>query len=144
MLRPLLTIATLVGVTSAVIAQSDPIAERRNLMKAVGRVTQTGSQMVKGEIPFDSQKAQEVLRVYGEAASKTHTYFPETSKEGGGTTAAPKIWESQADFRARFDAWGADIKAAANATNDLDSFKTSFGGLVKACGTCHQAYRVKA
>lgn len=143
MLRPLLTIAALVGVTTAVIAQSDPIETRRNLMKAVGAQTRIGTQMVQGKEPFEAAKAKEILRVYGEAAEKVHQHFPETSKTGGGTTAAPTIWESQADFRARFDAWGAGIKKAAATTNDLESFKASFGELTKACGSCHQTYRIK-
>lgn len=134
--------ALAIGVTG-VLAQGDPIAARRDLMKKVGAATRTATQMVKGEAPFDLAKAKEVLAVYAEAADKTHTYFPETSKTGGETTASPKIWESQADFRAKFDAWAADIKKASANTRDLETFRTEFQGLSKACGSCHQAYRIK-
>ena len=89
MLRPLLTAATLVLMTTAVISQADPIATRRNMMKGVGAATRTGGQMAKGEIPFDLVKAQEVLKTYAAAAETFHTYFPENSKTGGDTTAAP-------------------------------------------------------
>jgi cytochrome c556 len=133
--------ALLIGGT-AVIAQSDPIAERRNLMKSVGAATRTGTQMVRGDVPFDAAKAKEILRVYAVAADKTHTYFPDTSKTGGETTASPKIWESQADFRKRFDDWAKDIQAASAQTDSLDEFKVAFGNLSKACGSCHQAYRI--
>ncbi len=133
--------ALLIGGT-AVIAQSDPIAERRNLMKSVGAATRTGTQMVRGDVPFDAAKAKEILRVYAAAADKTHTYFPDTSKTGGETTASPKIWESQADFRKRFDDWAKDIQAASAQTDSLDEFKVAFGNLSKACGSCHQAYRI--
>lgn len=143
MLRPLFTIAALVAATTAVIAQADPIEQRRNIMKGVGGATRTGTQMSKGEIPFEVEKAREVLRVYGEAAESAHSYFPDSARSGGGTTASPKIWESQADFRARFDAWGRDIKAAAESTGSLDTFRASFGGLTRACGSCHQAYRIQ-
>lgn len=144
MLRPLFTIAALAVATTAVIAQSDPIEQRRALMKAVGAQTAIGTRMSNGREPFDAAKAKEVLRVYAEAADKGHTYFPETAKTGGGTTAAPKIWESQADFRARFDAWSAEITKAAASTNSLDTFKASFGELTKSCTGCHQAYRIQA
>jgi cytochrome c556 len=133
--------ALLVGAT-AVIAQSDPIAERRNIMKQVGAATRTGTQMVRGEVPFEAAKAKEVLRVYALAADKTHSYFPDTSKTGGETTASPKIWENQADFRKRFDDWSAQIKAASARTDSLDEFKAAFGDLTKSCGSCHQAYRI--
>lgn len=134
--------ALAVGVT-AVMAQSNPIGQRRDLMKGVGGATRIGTQMVKGEAPFDLAKAKEVLQTYAKAADTMHTYFPDNSKTGGETTAAPKIWESQADFRKRFDDWAADIKKASNQTKDLDSFKDAFGAVTKACGSCHETYRIK-
>lgn len=143
MLRPVLIITTLVGVTTAVIAQSDPITERRNLMKGVGRATAIGAQMVKGEAPFDAQKARDVLRAYAEAAEAMPKLFPDNAKEGGGTSAAPKIWEAKADFDTRFAAWNTEIKAASGSVETLDGFKTAFGGLTKACGGCHQNFRQK-
>ncbi|HYI06797.1 MAG TPA: cytochrome c [Reyranella sp.] len=134
--------ALAVGVT-AVMAQSNPIGQRRDLMKGVGGATRIGTQMVKGEAPFDLAKAKEVLQTYAKAADTMHTYFPDNSKTGGETTAAPKIWESQADFRKRFDDWAADIKKASAQTKDLDSFKDAFGAVTKACGSCHETYRIK-
>lgn len=141
--RLLLTSAALIALTGIVAAQSDPIATRRGIMKGVGAATRTGSQMAKGEIAFDLAKAQEVLKVYAVAADTAHTHFPETSKTGGDTTASPKIWDSQADFRARFDEWAKDIRKAADDTKDLPTFQASFGGVTKACGSCHNAYRIK-
>jgi cytochrome c556 len=143
MIRMILTgVALAVGMT-AVMAQDDPIAQRRTIMKGVGAATRTGTQFIKGEAPFDLAKAKEILQVYANAADKVHNYFPETSKAGGETTASPKIWESQADFRARFDAWAKDIEKAKAETKDLDTFKAEFTTLTKACGSCHQTYRVK-
>lgn len=144
MIRPILAAAALIAVTGAVIAQSDPISTRRDVMKGVGTATRTGTQMVKGEVPFDLAKAQEVLRIYAAAADGYHNNFPEGSRTGGQTTAAPAIWENQADFRARFDAWAADIKQAASQTKDLESFRAAFGPVTKACAACHNTYRIKA
>lgn len=138
----LLTAAFAVGITAA-LAQGNPIAQRRDLMKGVGAATRTGTQMSRGETPFDLAKAREVLQVYANAADKMHTYFPESAKTGGETTASPKIWESQADFRAKFDAWAADIEKAKAETKDLATFKASFETVSKACGSCHQSYRIQ-
>lgn len=143
MIRTLLMTAAIAIGATAVVAQGDPIAQRRELMKGVGAATRTGTQMAKGEIPFDAAKAKEILRVYADAADKVHTHFPDSSKTGGDTTASPKIWESQADFRKRFDDWAADIKKASAQTDSLDSFKEAFGTVTKACGGCHETYRIK-
>jgi cytochrome c556 len=143
MLRTVLLTAALAVGATAVLAQGDPIATRRQTMKGVGEATKIGSAMAKGEAPFDAAKAKEILQVYANAADKMHTYFPESSKTGGETTAAPKIWESQAEFRKRFDDWAAEIKKASSQTNDLDSFKAAFGTLTKACGGCHETFRIK-
>ncbi|HKH33419.1 MAG TPA: cytochrome c [Beijerinckiaceae bacterium] len=143
MLRTILVAAALAIGATAVTAQGDPIATRKQTMKGVGDATKIGSAMAKGEAPFDAAKAKEILRTYASAADKMHTYFPENSKTGGETTAAPKIWESQAEFRKRFHDWADDIKKASAQTDDLDSFKTAFGTLTKACGGCHETFRIK-
>lgn len=135
--------ALVIGVAAAMAQANDPIAARRNLMKGNGAAAKTGTQMVKGEIPFDLAKAKEILQVFATTADKAHNYFPETSKTGGETTASPKIWESQAEFRARFDEWARDIQKATAQTKDLETFKTEFTTVTKACGACHQTYRIK-
>ena len=99
--------------------------------------------MAKGEAPFDAAKAKEILQVYANAADKMHNYFPENSKSGGETTAAPTIWENNAAFRKRFDDWAVEIKAASAQTNDAESFKAAFANLTKACGGCHENFRIK-
>ena len=143
MLRTVLLTAALAVGATAVLAQGDPIAQRRQTMKGVGEATKIGSAMAKGEAPSDRAKATEVLQAYPAAADRLHTNFPENSKTGGETTAAPTIWQNQAEFRKRFDDWAAEIKAASAQTNNLDSFKAAFGNLTKACGGCHETFRIK-
>jgi cytochrome c556 len=143
MLRTILVTAVLAIGATAVAAQGDPIATRKETMKGVGAATRTGTQMSKGEIPFDAAKAREIMQTYANAADKMHNYFPETSKTGGETTAAPTIWQNQADFRKRFDDWAVEIQRASAQANDLESFKTAFGNVTKACGGCHETYRIK-
>jgi cytochrome c556 len=143
MVRTVLAVAAIaIGVT-AVAAQSDPIAARKALMKNVGAVTKTGGQMAKGEIPYDQTKAQEVFTTYVDAAAKMPGLFPDNSKTGGDTAALPAVWTNMADFKAKFEKFGADAKAAQGSVKDLDSFKASFGGVTKNCGGCHETYRAK-
>ncbi|CAN5242831.1 cytochrome c [soil metagenome] len=127
---------------TAVAAQSDPITERRNTMKAVGAATRDGAAMAKGEAPFDAAKAQAIFKVYVDASKKMPGLYPDSSKTGGETTAAPKIWEDQAGFKAGFVKFEADAGAGA-AVADLAGFRTAFGNATKNCGTCHETYRIK-
>jgi cytochrome c556 len=143
MLRTVLAVTAIaVGVT-VVAAQSDPISSRRELMKSMGAQTKTGSQMVKGEAPYDQAKATKIFDTYVEVADKMPTLFPEHTKTGGDTTAAPKIWEDQSGFRNLFTKLKTEATAAKASVKDADSFKGAFGGLTKNCGGCHETYRVK-
>ena len=143
MFRTVLAVATIAIGATAVVAQSDPIAARKALMKNMGAATKTGSQMVKGEVPYDQTKAQDILATYVDVSTKAPDLFPATSKAGGETTAAPKIWEDTAGFKAAFSKMSTEAKAAQSSVKDLDTFKASFSGLTKNCGGCHETYRVK-
>ena len=144
MLRTVVAVAAIaIGVT-AVVAQSDPIASRKALMKEVGAQTKTGGGMAKGELPYDQAKAQGILAVYVDAATKLTTLYPENSKTGGDTAAKPEIWENIEDFKARLVKLGTDAKAALDSVTDLDTFKAAFGNIGKNdCAGCHEKYRVK-
>ena len=87
-------------------------------MKAVGAATREGAAMAKGEAPFDAAKAQAGFKTYGDAAKKMPGLYPDSAKTGGETTAAPKIWEDQAGFKAAFAKFDADAaKGAAGTTH---------------------------
>jgi cytochrome c556 len=142
MIRTALVLAGLGLGLTAVMAQSNPIAERQQTMKGVGGATREGAAMAKGEAAFDAAKAQAIFKTYADAAKKMPPLFPDSSKTGGETTAAPKIWEDQAGFKAAFAKFETDAAAGANVAN-LDGFRTAFGAATKNCGTCHEAYRIK-
>lgn len=128
---------------TAVVAQQDPISARQALMKENGKQAKAGAAMAKGEAPFDLAKAKAIFVTFEQTAGKMPGLFPDNSKTGGDTTAAPKIWTDMADFKAKFTKFGADAKAAQDSVKDLASFKTAFAGMGKQCGGCHQDYRVK-
>lgn len=142
MIRTALVLAGLGLGLTAVMAQSNPIAERKDAMKAVGAATRDGAAIAKGEVAFDAAKAQAIFKTYADAAKKVPTLFPDSSKTGGETTAAAKIWEDQAGFKAAFVKFEADAAAGATVAN-LDGFRTAFGAATKNCGTCHEVYRIK-
>lgn len=127
------------GVTS-VLAQSDPIAARKNLMKdnnAQGRILRD---MADGKQPFDLAVAKKALASFQTVATAFPNLFPESSKAGD-TRAAPAIWEKPADFKAAAAKFGADAKAAEASTKDVETLKAAFAEVSKNCGSCHQAFR---
>jgi cytochrome c556 len=142
MIRTALVVVGLGLGLTAVVAQADPIAERRNAMKAVGAATRDGAAMAKAEVAFDPAKAGAIAKAYSDAAKKLPGLYPETSKAGGDTTASPKIWEDQAGFKAALAKFDADATTLA-AASDLTAFRSAFGTATKSCGTCHEAYRIK-
>lgn len=128
---------------SSVVAQADPIVERKATMKAVGAATGQGAAIAKGEAPFDAAKVQGIFTAYVEASKKMPGLYPDSAKTGGETTASPKVWEDQAGFKAAFVKFEADAAAAGSSATDLATFRTAFGTVTKNCGGCHETYRIK-
>jgi cytochrome c556 len=144
MIRIVFTIAAIGLGASVAVADQDPIAARRALMKANGDEAKIGVAMIKGETPFDLAKAHKIFQTFEEAGQKMPELFPDTSKTGGDTAARAEIWQNIDDVKARFAKFAADAKAANADVKDLDSFKASFGAIGKNdCGGCHEKYRVK-
>jgi cytochrome c556 len=144
MVRTVLAVAAIALGVSVAIAQQDPIAARKALMKENGEQAKIGAAMMKGEAPFELATAQKIFATFEDAAAKMPSLFPDNSKSGGDTAADLKIWESMDDVKARFAKFGADAKEAESKVTDLDSFKAAFGNIGKNdCGACHQTYRVK-
>ena len=125
----------------AAFADTDPIKERRALMKANGEATKTVVGMLKGA-PFDLEAVKAALKSYSAAALAEPDLYPDSSKTGE-TNALPAIWDNKADFKARFAKFGADVTATSTAITDLASFQANMPGLLKNCGGCHELYRAK-
>jgi cytochrome c556 len=144
MIRTVIAVAVIALGVGAAIAQQDPIAARKTLMKANGDAAKTAAAMAKGEAPFDLAAAHKIFATFEDAASKMPALFPDNSKTGDDTAAEPKIWDNMADFKARFAKFGEDAKAANAEVKDLDTFKASIATIGKNdCGGCHQNYRIK-
>jgi cytochrome c556 len=144
MIRAVFAVAVIGLGLGVAVAQQDPIAARKALMKTNGEEAKIGAAMLKGEAPFELEKAQKIFASWQDAAAKMPALFPDNSKVGGETAADPKIWENMDDFKARFAKFGVDAKDAAAKVTDLDSFKAAFGNIGKNdCGGCHEKYRVK-
>jgi len=141
MIRTALALAVLAFGATALVAQSDPIAARKALMKANGDQNRVATEMLEGKRPFNLDEAKKVLATFAETGEKAPALFPDDSKTGGDTAALPAVWENKTDFQARLAKFAQDSKAAGDATKDLDSFKVQITEVRKNCGGCHQTYR---
>jgi len=141
MIRRIL-LASAIGVLGAtvVLAQGDPIAARKALMKDNGTQGRIASEMIAGKQPFDLAKARTVLKTFAAVSEKSKPLYPESSKSGD-TAALPAVWENKVDFEAKLAKLGADAKAAEGKVTDLESFKAVMGEVGKDCGGCHRTYR---
>jgi cytochrome c556 len=128
---------------SAVLAQSDPIAARKALMK--GNIQNAGAmvKMIKGETTFDAAKVQAAFAQWAETAEKLPGLFPDNSKTGGDTRAAPKIWQSKKDFDEKAASFGKAVADTRDkAITSLDGLKAAIPVIGKTCDNCHEDYRL--
>jgi cytochrome c556 len=137
----LAAIITGLGIT-AVVAQGDPIAARKALMKENGAQSRVAREMIEGKQPFDLAKAKHVLATFVGVHDKAMNLWPDTSKAGD-TASLPAVWENKADFDAKLVKFSTDAKASEAKVTDLDSFKAVMGDIGKECGGCHNTYRKK-
>jgi cytochrome c556 len=134
--------AVCAGVT-AVMAQQDPIAERKKLMKAQGAAVRDPGLMLKGDQPFNLEKVQAGLRTLLDTNKRLPPLWPDNSKTGGETEALPAIWEQREKFDGLLTKLGTDSEAALAAIKDEASFKAEFPKVVQNCGGCHNTFRAK-
>jgi cytochrome c556 len=144
MMRTVLGVAVLAFGATALVAQTDPIAARKALMKTNGDQNRVATEMLEGKRPFNLDEAKKVFVVFAEAGEKAPALFPDNSKTGGDTAALPPVWENKADFNAKLAKFASESKAAGDATKDLDTFKVQITEVRKNCGGCHQTYRKRA
>jgi len=144
MIRTVLGVVVLAFGATALVAQTDPIAARKALMKTNGDQNRIATEMLEGKRPFNLDEAKKVFVVFAEAGEKAPALFPDNSKTGGDTAALPPIWENKADFNAKLAKFASESKAAGDATKDLDTFKVQITEVRKNCGGCHQTYRKRA
>jgi len=139
-----LMVTTLVGGAGIALsqAQGDPIKERQALMKGNGESMKAIKAAVEANGPATAVAPEAAKIASSVKAAATH--FPPGSDKGE-TKASPDIWTNMADF-VKLDeaASAAASKLEASAKGgDMKVVAADFGDLGKACGACHNKYRLK-
>jgi cytochrome c556 len=141
MIRTMLAVAAAAVVVTVAMAQSDPVSQRKALMKGNLQGAINASKMIRGEDPFDVTKVNAAFAQWSETAQKLPALFPEPPKPGQDTRALPKIWETKADFDAKVAAFGKAVADNKDKARTLDELKAAFPAVSKACDDCHEPYR---
>ena len=126
------------------IAEDDPIHERHELMESVGDAAKPVGAMLRGQSEFDAGVLMESLKVWKKVGGKFGDLFPEGTETGGGTEAAPAIWEDREGFNAALAEWREAVDAAIEANPDsLEAAKPVAGKVFNTCKNCHDTYRIE-
>jgi cytochrome c556 len=129
--------------TGAVIAQSDPIAARMALMKGNQDNATLVVKMMKGQAPFDAVKVDAAFAQWADTAQKLPGLFPDNSKSGQKTRAAPKIWMTKSDFDDKAAEFGKVVAENRDkAKGSLDGLRAAIPAIGNACDNCHKDYRL--
>ena len=137
----LLIVAVLILGVTTVVAQSDPLSQRKALMKDNGREFATLTKMARGEESFEPAKVSAAFAAWGETAHKLPSLFPEPPKAGEDTRALPKIWENKKDFDEKIAAFSKVVSGSKDNARTAEELKVAMAAIGKACGDCHEPYR---
>lgn len=146
MFRTVLAITAIaIGVTAA-IAQQDPVKGRKDVMSTFAKPYYgVLARTLRGQLPYDQAKVDEALNAIAAEAPKLPEAFavnamPKTQSD---YDASPKIWQNKADFDAKAANLVKVVSENKGAAKDLNTMKTAFDNIGKACDACHDIYRVK-
>jgi cytochrome c556 len=141
MIRTIMTIVAIAVGVSTVVAQTDPIATRKDLMKKNDEHERDLRRMVRGEAPFDVAKVNEAFAQWSDTARQLGSLFPDDSKTGQDSRAMPKIWETRSDFDAKNAAWAKALADNKDKAKTLEELKSAHASVKTACDNCHEFYR---
>jgi cytochrome c556 len=146
--RMLLVSAALVAGISAVLAQSDPVKERNDLMASLWREgLRPVARMARGEEPFNREVVEKSYSRMAEITARLPPLWPAGSVPKDPTTrysSSPKIWENKADFDALLSKMASAVnETRKTATSGLDGAKTAFQTVDQTCTACHDRYQVR-
>lgn len=144
-LRKILTLSAVAIVGAATVATADVKLTRDKMMWLNGASMGVLAPMAKGEADYDPKAAALAFQAMNATSLVFADLYPAGSESTEGKFyGSPKIWEDRAGFEAAVASFSAATQAAMDAKPaDKEAFLAVFGPIGKACGDCHEKYRVK-
>ena len=122
------------------------IAARQEAMKGQGGAMRTLTPIVRGEQPWNQAAVVQAATTLNNTAKVIPSVFPAgTGPDKGKTDALPVIWQNKADFDAKAKALeeaSSRLLQLAQAGDEAGA-KAQFPNVGRACGGCHETYRLK-
>ncbi len=123
-------------------AQGDPIAARKELYKANGGAMRAIKAAVDANGPATAvvPEAGKLVNTF-----KTVTAHYPAGSDKGDTKASPEIWKNMTEFlnlNSAALAQATKLEASAKG-GDMKVVAADFGEMGKACGACHDKFRLK-
>jgi cytochrome c556 len=147
LLAAAVAVAALGGVSLEAFAQAKPdvlVKQRQAAMTLQGKYLGPIGAMMKGAAPYNADVvALNATFLENRARMPWDGFDPSTKGEKSKTK--PEAFTDTAKFKAAADTLEgetAKLGAAARAKNEA-GVRAAFGGVAKACGSCHDAYREK-
>jgi cytochrome c556 len=138
-----LGLAAPVGALLAAASARDQQKARHDHYHELGDAFKTVRDQTRAGSP-DMAKIKAAAQVISEASIDQGRWFPAgTGPEAGKTRARAEIWTRPEDFKAAQKAFSdaaPKLLAAANA-GDLNTVRSTYGDLGKACKNCHDTFR---
>jgi len=122
------------------IAQQDPLATRKALMKRNNDNAALLVKMMRGQVPFDAAKVDEALAQWADTGQKFPSLFPDNTKTGD-TRATPAVWEKRAEFNALAARFAKNSNDSRGKAKNADDVKAIINRIGQDCGDCHETFR---
>ena len=141
----LATLAVVAFGVTAVVAQQDPIAARKALMKANGQAAGASVEDGQGRGAVRPGHGAEGVRdLPGCRGQDCRVCSRTIPRPAAKPRASPKIWENMADFDAKFAKFGEDCQGGGSLGKGSSTASRPRWRVVgKDCDGCHENYRVK-
>ena len=147
LLAAAVAVAALGGVSLEAFAQAKPdvlVKQRQAAMTLQGKYLGPIGAMMKGAAPYNADVVALNATFLENLARMPWDGFDPSTK-GEKSKTKPEAFTDTAKFKAAADTLEgetAKLGAAARAKNEA-GVRAAFGGVAKACGSCHDAYREK-
>ena len=147
LLATAVALAALGGASLEALAQAKPdvmVKQRQAAMTLQGKYLGPIGAMMKGAAPYNADVVALNATFLENLARMPWDGFDPSTK-GEKSKTKPEAFTDMAKFRAAADTLEAEtakLGAAARAKNEA-GVKAAFGGVAKACGSCHDAFREK-